>query len=254
MGGFALKELVRFNERRLLPLLGDPVARLLEEVLASRIAATARALDALRLQYPEHAAGLERHFLRQTGLKLEASLFRQLRDEGLVGGELYSALEREHAVERRRDGDLRPLDLGLRTGELINRFEMFRGLGTNEINALAGLFRPQLAVPDEKIVRQGDRGTNVFFISSGAVEVILPEENLRLGRGDFFGEMALLSGRRRTADVIAMGYCQLLYLSAADFRRFLATNSVAKAHIDRVVEARTMMNERLAQGQASDAL
>ena len=32
VGGFALKELVRFNERRLLPLLGDSVARLLEEV------------------------------------------------------------------------------------------------------------------------------------------------------------------------------------------------------------------------------
>ena len=141
--GFALKELVRFNERRLRPLVGDPVARLLEGVLASRIAATARALDALRLQYPEHAAGLERHFLRQTGLKLEASLFRQLRDEGLVGDELYSALEREHAIERRRDGDLRPLDLGLRTEELINRFEMFRGLGTSEINALARLFRPR---------------------------------------------------------------------------------------------------------------
>ena len=60
VGGFALKELVRFNERRLRPLVGDPVARLLEGVLASRIAATARALDALRLQYPEHAAGLER--------------------------------------------------------------------------------------------------------------------------------------------------------------------------------------------------
>jgi monovalent cation:H+ antiporter, CPA1 family len=251
--GFALKELVQFNERRLRPLVGDSITRLLHEVLASRISATARGLDALRLQYPEHAAGLERHFLQQTGLNLEASLFRQLRDEGLVSGELYSALEREHMVEHRRDGDLRPVDLGLRTEELINRFEMFSGLDAHEIKALGRLFRPRLALPDERIVRKGDRGAHVFFISSGAVEVILPGKNKRLGRGDFFGEMALISGGRRTADVIAMGYCQLLVLSAADFRRFLATNQTAKAHIDRVVEARTTMNARSGQGQESNA-
>ena len=58
MRGFALKELVRFNKRRFRPLLGDRVVHLVDEVLASRIAATSRALDALRLQYPEHAAGL----------------------------------------------------------------------------------------------------------------------------------------------------------------------------------------------------
>ena len=222
--------------------------------LKSRIAATARALEALRLQYPEHAAGLERHFLRQTSLKLEVSLFRQLRDEGLIGGELFNALDREHASERRRAGDLHPLDLGLRTEELIKRFDMFRGLGEMEIKALARLFRPRLALPEEKIIRQGDRGTHVFFVSSGAVEVMLPEEKVRLGRGDFFGEMALLSGRRRTADVIAMGYCQLLVLSATDFRRFLAANPTAKVQIDSVAEARTVMNEKAGRGRTLDAL
>jgi monovalent cation:H+ antiporter, CPA1 family len=252
--GFALKELVWFNKRRLRPLLGDRVVVLLEEVLASRIAATSRALEALRLQYPEHAAGLERLFLSQTGLKLEVSLFRQLRDDGIIGGELYSALEREHAADRRNAGDLRPLDLGLRTEELIGHFEMFRGLRETEIKALARLFRPRLALPEEKIVRQGDRGTHVFFISSGAVEVILPKEKVRLGRGDFFGEMALFAGGRRTADVIAIGYCQLIVLSSADFQHFLANHPAAKAQIDRVVEARTIMNARKPQAQISDAI
>jgi len=46
---------------------------------------------------------------------------------------------------------------------------------------------------------------------------ILPKEKVRLGRGDFFGEMALFAGGRRTADVIAIGYCQLIVLSSADF-------------------------------------
>jgi monovalent cation:H+ antiporter, CPA1 family len=249
--GFALKELVRFNKGRLRPLLGDQAVSRLEELLAARVAATSRALEALRLQYPEHAAALEQLVLSQSGLKLEVSLFRQLRDEGLISGEIYNALEREHAAERRHAGARRPLDLGLRTEELIRRFEMFQGFGEAEIKALAHLFRPRLALPEEKIIRQGDRGTQVFFISSGAVEVILPKEKVRLGRGDFFGEMALLSGGRRTADVIAIGYCQLLVLSSADFRRFLDSNPEAKAQIDRVVEARATMNERTSRGQDS---
>ncbi len=246
--GFALKELLRFNARRLRPLLGDQMANRLEQVLSARLAATTRALDALRLQYPDHAAGLEQLFLSQKALKLEVTLFRQLREEGLLGGELYGALEREHAaVRRHRSDDMRPLDLGLRTEELIARFQMFRGLGEREIKALVQWFRPRLAVPEERIIRRGDRGTHVFFISSGAVEVILPKDRVRLGSGEFFGEMALLSGARRTADVVALSYCQLLVLSSADFHRFLDMNPTAKEQINRVMQERTLMNDRAAQ-------
>ena len=250
--GVALKELTRFNEQRLRPLVGSRIANVLADVLAARIAATSRAIEALRLQYPDHAEGLERHFLRQTGLRLELSLFRQLRDEGLIGRDLYDALEREHMAESDRAGENRPLDLGLRTEELIARFDMFRGLGAAEHKGLSRLLRSRLALPDEKIIRKGDRGTHVYFISSGAVEVVLPQWKVRLGRGDFFGEMALLSGRRRAADVVALGDGQLLVLSAADFRRFLAANPSAKAEIDRIVAARTLMNEEFARALSTD--
>jgi len=245
--GLALKEMARFNERRLRPLLGGRIADVLAEMLAQRTAATTRALEALRLQYPDYADGLERHFLRQTGLRLELSLFRELLAEGLIGHELYDALEREHVNERGREYQHRRLDLGLNTAELVTRFELFQGLGAAELKALARLFRPRLALPEERIIRKGERGTHVFFISSGAVEVILPGRKVRLGRGDFFGEMALLSGRPRTADVVALGFCQLLVLSAADFRRFLAAHATARAEIDRVVGARTLMNEETAR-------
>ena len=76
---------------------------------------------------------------------------------------------------------------------------------------------------------------------------ILPTEKVRLGSGEFFGEMALLSGARRTADVIALSYCQFLVLSAADFHRFLDMNPTAKEQIDRVMHERTLMNDRAAQ-------
>jgi Na+:H+ antiporter len=249
--GLALKELHKFNDARLSALVGKSTAEYLSQMLSFRLEGTTRALEALQLQYPEYATKLEQHFLRQTGLKLEVSLFRQLADEGIIGTELYSALEREHAAERRHARDFVPLDLGLRTEQLIPRLELFRDLNAAEIKALARLFKPRLAVPEEKIVRKGQRGMHAFFISSGAVEVLLGEKTVRLGRGEFFGEMALLSGRPRAADVIALGYCQLLVLSAADFHKFLKNNPVVKTHIDSIAMARASMNNLTAASAAT---
>src|SRR5262249_37193859 len=115
--------------------------------------------------------------------------------------------------------------------------------GAAELRALAPLCRPRLLVPEEVVIRKGERGVAMFLISSGAVEVVLPSERVRLGSGDFFGEMALLSGRPRLADVVALGYCRVLVLSAAEFRRFLRDYPRARAEIDRVAEERARANQ-----------
>ena len=242
----ALDELARFIRGRLESLLGERVAELLGEVIAARSEATTRALDALRLQYPEYAEALEQRFLRQSGFRLLLSRYHDLYDEGLIGKEVFEDLERQHEAARSLMAELPPLDLGLRAEDLVGQFEMFAGLGTAELRALARLFRPRLLVPDEVVIRKGERGNAMFLISSGAVEVVLPNERVRLGSGDFFGEMALLSRRRRQADVVALGYCRVLVLSAADFHRFLRDYPQAKAEIDRIADERTRANEEKA--------
>jgi CPA1 family monovalent cation:H+ antiporter len=239
----ALEELFRIVDSRLAATLGQRVAELLGEVIATRSEATNRALDALRLQYPEYAEALDQRFLRQSGFRLSLSRFRDLYDEGLIGKEIFEDLEREHAAVRSVTDELPPLDLRLRAEDLLAEFEMFAGLGAAELRALARLFRPRLLVPDERVIRAGDRGNAMFLISSGAVEVVLPNGRARLGSGDFFGEMALLSGRRRQADVIALGYCRVLVLNAADFRRFLRNYPSARVEIDRVAKERARANE-----------
>jgi monovalent cation:H+ antiporter, CPA1 family len=239
----ALEELFRFIDGRLAALLGERVAELLGEVIATRSEATTRALDALRLQYPEYAEALEQRFLRQSGFRLSLSRFHDLHDEGLIGKEVFEDLEREQAVVRSLMDELPPLDLGLRAEDLLAQFDMFAGLGAAELRALARLFRPRLLVPDEVVIRKGERGNTMFLISSGAVEVVLPNDRIRLGSGDFFGEMALLSRRPRQADVVALGYCRVLVLSATDFRRFLRDYPAAKVEIDRIADERTRANE-----------
>jgi monovalent cation:H+ antiporter, CPA1 family len=82
----------------------------------------------------------------------------------------------------------------------------------------------------------------MFLISSGAVEVVLPNDRVRLGSGDFFGEMALLSRKRRQADVVALGYCRVLVLSGADIRHFLRDYPRARADIRRIAAERSRAN------------
>jgi CRP-like cAMP-binding protein len=55
--------------------------------------------------------------------------------------------------------------------------------------------------------------------------------------------MALLSGRPRQADVVALTYCRLLVLRKAEFERFLAANPEARTMINHIAEERLSMNQ-----------
>jgi monovalent cation:H+ antiporter, CPA1 family len=240
------EELARFVGRNMTLVLGERVSGLLDEIIGQRLAATVRALDALRLQYPAYADALERRFLRQSALRLEAAEYQTLHAEGLIGQELYNDLRRE-VNSRRARAERRPrLDLGLATRELVQDFALFQGLSPAQLDKITALLQPRFAVPGERLIRQGDRGDAMYFISSGAVEVNLAGHRIQLGRGDFFGEMALLGGRPRRADVSALGYCQLLVLADADFRTLLATDPSIHRHINQVATDRIQMNRRAA--------
>jgi CPA1 family monovalent cation:H+ antiporter len=99
-------------------------------------------------------------------------------------------------------------------------------------------------MPGERLIRRGERGTAMYFISTGAIEVNVDGQRIQLGRGDFFGELALLGGRERRADVTALGYCHLLVLDDMDFRTLLATDPSIHAHINQVATDRIAMNRR----------
>jgi len=68
------------------------------------------------------------------------------------------------------------------------------------------------------IARQGEVGTGFFVVVSGAVRVVRDgAEVARLGPGEFFGELSVLDGRPRVAQVIADGPTTCLALATWDF-------------------------------------
>jgi CPA1 family monovalent cation:H+ antiporter len=223
-------------------VLGQRVSELLGEIVGQRLAATVRGLDALRLQYPAYADALERRFLRQTALRMEAAEYRTLHAEGLIGQELYNDLRREVEAREAAAAPRPRLDLGLATRELVADFPLFAGLEPAQLDKITALLKPLFAVPGERLIRRGERGSAMYFISSGAVEVAVGSEKIQLGRGDFFGELALLGGRERRADVTALGYCQLLVLDEVDFRALLATDASIHRQISQIAADRLEMN------------
>ena len=79
-----------------------------------------------------------------------------------------------------------------------------------------GLLRAQVAEAGEVVVRAGDPAHSMYFIAAGEVEVLLKKERLRLGVGQFFGEVAVLRRARRSATAIATTRTNLLVLDAHD--------------------------------------
>ncbi len=115
----------------------------------------------------------------------------------------FAALQADLTVVRRRQEE-RAAKLRLEAQELVTKFPMFASLDPAAREELLNYFRPRQADPGERLIRRGDRADAVYFIASGAVEVAVAGREIRLGPGDFFGEMALLSGERRSADVTAI--------------------------------------------------
>lgn len=240
-----LEELAPYITETLAPLVNERTPPKLADLLQRRQAMATAALDALGAQYPEYAAVLEQRFLRRLALRREDLEYHALFEEGVIGPELYAVLQREVQIARERLQRRPSLDLGLETRTLIKRVPMFAALADTDAAAVARLLRPRFAVPDERLIRAGDVGDAMYFISSGIVDVEAAGRHILLTTGDFFGEMALVSHQPRGADVTARMYCQLLVLERRDFQALVRGNKAIREDITKAAAERREMNENV---------
>jgi voltage-gated potassium channel len=124
------------------------------------------------------------------------------------------------------------------TWQTVATMPLFAGLDAARIAEIARLLKRQVVPPRYEVVRRGEPADAMFFILSGKVEVELHPEPVRLGGGQYFGEIALLHDAVRTATVTTLTECELLALDAADFRRLLDAHPALKASITQVAEER----------------
>ncbi len=231
-------ELLETGLPKVAALMSKDTALRLKAELQDRSGAVEQALDVLRLQYPDYAHTLQARHLGRVGLRLEDAGYTRMLKEAIISKEVHAALDRE-LQERAEALEARPpLDLELDPAALVAKVPFLASLSPERIAEIANLLKPRLVIPGEKIVKKGDSGDAMYFISTGAVEVPIEPAPVRLGSGEFFGEMALVANQRRSTDVIALGYCQLLTLNRQDFNRVLDANPELRATINRVAEER----------------
>ena len=233
-----IAELETFCHERIAPVLGRRVASVGRGILTHRAARLQAAHSALTLQYPHYAAALEQRFLERVALQEERRQYALLREEGLIGAEVSSALDAGLARADRRLASALTLDLSVDKKALVASQPLFSDLTSEALNKIARMLRTRFVVPGERIITRGERGDTVFFIASGAVEVDTGAETIRLGKGTCVGELAAFSGGVRTADVTMLGYGDLLVLHGRAFRRLLARNAGLRRQIEALVKAR----------------
>jgi len=87
----------------------------------------------------------------------------------------------------------------------LSHIDVLSPLSAEELQSLASAARVHLFSQGETIIRQGNTGNSMFVLHAGTVSVRVDDQEVaRLGEGEFFGEMALLTGENRAADVVAL--------------------------------------------------
>ena len=235
-----MRDLDAFIDGRIRRIHGRRVADLLHELVARRIETVETALEGLRLQYPGYAEELERRFIRRTSLRLEEREYAAMREDGLIGAEVYTTLMQGLAV-RRTAAEGRPtLDLALKRQELIKLFPLFADLDEAALKKLGRALLTKYVNAGNVIVKKNNEVKNVYFIASGAVELESMGQTWRLGRGDMFGQVAALTRNARRAEVRAIAPCTLLVLDVARFRQMLARSTVLQNAVRASAEQRGM--------------
>jgi len=106
---------------------------------------------------------------------------------------------------------------------VLQNHYLFSKLCAKHIDRLAACIVGKSVRRGTSIFAKGDPGSSLFAISQGTVKIIVPSadghdtEFNRIDKGDIFGEIALLDGRPRTADAVAITDCELFVIERRDF-------------------------------------
>ncbi|MDP9138925.1 MAG: cyclic nucleotide-gated ion channel/potassium channel family protein [Pseudomonadota bacterium] len=137
---------------------------------------------------------------------------------------------------------------------MVARVPLFVSLDAPMIAQLVGLLNAKKVAAGAIVVRKGDEADGMYFIASGEVEVDIPAGPVRLGEGDFFGEIALIEpGARRTATVTAVRPSELLVLDVQGFHRLMGRSPLLAEAVKDVASQRLRALEKSATGVGADS-
>ncbi|MEM8744002.1 MAG: cyclic nucleotide-gated ion channel, partial [Pseudomonadota bacterium] len=121
---------------------------------------------------------------------------------------------------------------------MVASVPIFAQLNAKTVAQIGALLYSRTYHSGQPIVHIGEDADAMFIIASGEVAVDLDDEQVRLGEGEFFGEMALLYRRRREHNVTAVSNCRLLVLEKSDFESLCHREPELLSEVRKIAEER----------------
>jgi len=168
--------------------------------------------------------------------------------------------QQQEVIVRSTPDAPKPLDPAARREEMLGTAPLFAELSSDERRRLAELSQTRLYAPDEAIIREGEAGEEMFVILRGHVSVSMQPSDAervsinRLGPGDFFGEMSLVRGAKRSATVHAIDECEVIAIQGGALRQLLQASPELAERIHHVVAERQSRLEDVVETLAHRAL
>ena len=134
---------------------------------------------------------------------------------------------------------------GLET-EALRSIPFFADLDSGDLERILQTGHSKTFEPGQTIVEKGDRGDAMYVILRGRAQVDVGGRYHDLRAGQFFGEMAMITEKRRMATVRAVERVEALTITSEDFRQFLLEHpSVAVTMLKAVVDRLREVQERI---------
>ena len=133
---------------------------------------------------------------------------------------------------------------------VLRNVPLFSGLEQAELEKLGRVAGRRRASRGEFVVRAGEVTDALYILISGSAKVTNSDEEGReiilaiLGPGEFFGEMGLIDGSPRSANVVAQEPCELLVMNRADFHRCMQDNFQVALKLMRILVQRLREADR----------
>lgn len=137
------------------------------------------------------------------------------------------------------------------TFAMLARVPLFKDFDAQIVGEILDHLHSHSIGPGAVVSAQGERADAMYFIVSGAVDVMLPRRKLHFGAGDFFGELALLHETMRAASIVSVTHTRLLALSTGDFDTLVRHHPELEERVQR--NAAAQAEDLAVAGGISDA-
>ncbi len=143
------------------------------------------------------------------------------------------------------------------TLDAIRSVPLFASLDDRAATELRDLLRTQNKDAGNTLFEAGDVGDAMYLIESGRVRISVPDDDNKrivlaeLAHGDFFGEMAIIDGQKRSADAAVIEDARLAVLSRDNFLRFIHNNPTVALEMLSATFSRLRRTDKMLQQRVS---